>query len=248
MRQAVKDYLPEFFYGHEGRVHHAYIDNVGYVTTGVGNLIDSPAAMKAAGPWAHGINGPLATPEEIEYAWNVVDATRTQPKGVKQEGSIAMKGGNSSAFQALTDLRLNDDDIDALFYRTMLSFEATLKNRFPGYETWPADAQLGLLSMAWALGPHFNYPKFQAYVNQPTPDFLGAAAESGWGNENQGRKIATTALFTNAAAVLASGANPDVLYYPSADIKAIAGGGVGIAAVAAGLGLGAYGLYQLFKS
>jgi hypothetical protein len=52
-----------------------------------------------------------------------------------------------------------------------------LKSRppFADLDNFPADAQLGLLSMSWGMGPMFNFPKFQAYV--AAGDWSSAATE-----------------------------------------------------------------------
>ncbi|MFF0476587.1 peptidoglycan-binding protein [Streptomyces sp. NPDC004284] len=57
-------------------------------------------------------------------------------------------------------------------------FEHYLLGRtdFEDLESWPADAQLGLFSMAWALGPAFKFPKFQTAARQQ--DWLTTARES----------------------------------------------------------------------
>ncbi|MET7573164.1 peptidoglycan-binding protein [Streptomyces sp. NPDC005492] len=99
-----------------------------------------------------------ANREEIEEEYRQVkfSGTNLAPLGQKEQ---------------ITRLRISDEDIDSLVTAKLDSFEATLKGRAPftGFDDWPADGQLGLLSMAWAMGPLFNFPKFQ-----------GAAAQSDW--------------------------------------------------------------------
>jgi hypothetical protein len=55
--------------------------------------------------------------------------------------------------------------------------ESVLKGRAPfaDFDNFPADAQLGLLSMSWGMGPMFNFPKFQSFVD--TGDWNSAASE-----------------------------------------------------------------------
>jgi hypothetical protein len=80
--------------------------------------------------------------------------------------------------EAITTLRITDADIDNLVRNKLASFESTLQGRpeFANLQNWPADAQLGLFSMAWALGPLFRFPRFQAAA--ASEDWFTAAAES----------------------------------------------------------------------
>jgi hypothetical protein len=67
-------------------------------------------------------------------------------------------------------LELSDDAIDSLIIDRLTKNESFLKRQpwFQDFDTWPADAQLGLLSMAWAMGPAApgNFPSFPG---QPLP-------------------------------------------------------------------------------
>ena len=175
------------------------------VTTGLGNLIDGPAKGDVYNlAWTHGDGGPLASRDEIDSAWNLV----------KSRVDLAPHGGGSQAFADLTDLRLSDDAILGLVRAKLSSFESRLRERFGGYDAWPADAQLGLLSMAWAMGPNFNYPKFAAEANKLLPDFDILAKESAI-RGNAPRTEAQETLFSNAAAVLRDNGDPARLYFPN---------------------------------
>ena len=79
--------------------------------------------------------------------------------------------------EAITRLRISDDAIDALGVAKLTSFESTLLGRppFANLDGWPADAQLGLFSMASAIGPLFRLPKFEAAA--ATEDWLTMAHE-----------------------------------------------------------------------
>ncbi len=98
------------------------------------------------------------------------------------------------------------------------SFQQTLKNTFTAFETWPADGQLGLLSMAWAMGPAFSggWPHFtQACLAR---DWVGAAANCKMDEAGKPglrpRNAANALLFRNAALVVSQGLAPETLYYP----------------------------------
>jgi hypothetical protein len=96
--------------------------------------------------------------------------------------------------------------------------ETYLRQRYPAYDDWPADAQLGLLSMSWAMGPGFKFPAFDAAVTDL--DFARAATVCSINSTNNPgvvpRNAANKQLFGNAAAVGAWALDPDVLWYPGA--------------------------------
>jgi GH24 family phage-related lysozyme (muramidase) len=188
----------------EGFLPYMYLDIKGLVTTGMGNLID-PIGEALRLPWKRP-DGSLASQDEIRAAWNAVKA-RTD---------LAPKFGQ--AFAGVTTLRLDKEGIEQLIARRLKENEDYLRTKFPGYGTWPADAQLGLHSMAWAMGPGFKFPAFEAAVNREPPDFHAAAAASHMNDAgNPGltsRNKANFELFTNAARVLEQGGDPSTLYWP----------------------------------
>jgi GH24 family phage-related lysozyme (muramidase) len=143
----------------EGYVTSMYCDVKGLITTGCGNLIDpEPAALQL--PWKHA-NGELATVGEISAAWRALKAQRD--KYAKLHWKYAAQ---------LNDLRLSDRDIDVLVLNKLNSNVAYLRRTFSRWDTFPADGQLGILSMAWAVGPGFT----KAFGN-----FTRLVLEGDWG-------------------------------------------------------------------
>jgi len=208
----------------EGSVPWMYVDQKGLVTTGIGNLID-PVENALRLPWTHGVGGPAATPEEVMAAF----------KKVKTQGQPGSGGGTQGG---LTDLRLTEDGVHQLVGMKLTDNEQWLRQAIPQWDSLHADAQLGLLSMAWALGPGFpaGYPKFMAAINAVAPDYRTAALESwmkdtkdGWvphsfsddvsahpPNANAGlrpRNLANRQLFLNAAAAQDQGIDPAELVW-----------------------------------
>lgn len=187
-----------------------YLDIKGLVTAGVGNLID-PVELAQALPFQLK-NAPrsLATAEQIATEW----------QRLKDDPALARAGHLACA--PLTQLELGDGAIDSLVARRLADNEAYLKRQewFQQFDTWPADAQLGLLGMAWAMGPRGpgEFPRFRAACLGL--DFTTAAAECRMDDEaNPGlaaRNQADIALFLNAAHVLENSAafDPSVLHYP----------------------------------
>lgn len=226
MHPSVQKAFEGFSTKFEGFLPYMYLDIKGLVTTGMGNLID-PIGAALGLPWKRP-DGSLASQDEIRAAWNAVKA-RTD---------LAPKYGQ--AFAGVTTLRLDKDGIEQLIARKLKENEDYLRKKYPGYEKWPADAQLGLHSMAWAMGPGFKFPAFDAAVNREPPDFHAAAAASHINDAgNPGltpRNKANFDLFTNAARVLETGADPSALYWPGdvlAAVKAAAGQAAGAVQTAA---------------
>jgi hypothetical protein len=187
----------------EGRVYHMYLDVKGLVTTGVGNLIDTPQAA-AALPWKRPSGDP-ATRDEIVSAWQLV----------KSRQDLAPRGGNHAEFHKLTALRLSPDDVDAMVRKHLASDEAHLRKRVPDYDDLPADAQLMLHSWAWAVGPAANYPRmFDALL---AGDFIAAAGQCTI-NPQKGtiveRNRRNILLLWNAATVVQDKLDPDTVYWP----------------------------------
>lgn len=118
-----------------------YLDVKGLITTGVGNLIDPlPAALRL--PWKRWDGTPAAR-SDIEAEWRRL---KSQPKLAKMHHKYA---------GMISSLRLTDADIDALVAAKLASNEVEIKRHFPDWDSFPADAQLAILSLAWACGPSF---------------------------------------------------------------------------------------------
>ena len=208
----------------EGRVHSLYVDVKGLVTTGVGNLIDSMAPALQL-PWRRVSDvaqliatddDPLASAADIAAAWNGLKAQRD--KFAKLHWKYAAK---------LNNLRLTDGAVDALVERVLRGNVATLRRTFVNWDALPADAQLGILSMAWAVGTGF--PKIFGNFTRAAlaGDWTGAAASCkirdgldtpSKADDNPGivpRNAANRLCFANAALVLKGGFDIDRLYWPN---------------------------------
>jgi len=212
MRDSVKKSFNSFTTKFEGRVSWMYLDIKGLVTVAVGNLID-PVDAALGLPFVHKSTKVAATRDEIRAEWTML----------KGKQDLAKKG--HKACEAITDLRMTDQGMDDLVLAKLTSNESVLKKSFSDWDAWPADAQLGVLSMAWALGPGFpaHWTKFTAAAK--VQDWTAAAANckiNETGNPGvKPRNEADVVLFTNAAAVKAKGLDPATLYYP-ADARTVA--------------------------
>jgi len=173
----------------EGYLTFMYLDVKRLVTTGVGNLVD-PIDYAEVLPWRK-LDGTLASVSEVRSAWNKVKNDKTLNE---------LNGG--AQYGALTQLRLSRQDVEVLVRRKLLANDSVMRDRFKDYESWPADAQLGVLSLAWAAGPRFAFPKLEAAAAKK--DFRGMADECSLKN-NPKRSKAQKQLFLNAAKVVANG-------------------------------------------
>jgi hypothetical protein len=206
-------FIPSVLKG-EGKVRWPYLDEKGLVTYGIGILGDGGAKGKfLSEPWkieAPGLGARAATNAEIEAAWQAVKSHQ-EWKGY---------GGGNAVWQGLTDLRLDDDGIQNATESWLQQSEPTLRQHFPGYDTMPADAQLALLGMSYAMGPAFaqGYPAFAAAINSVVPNYVTAANESAI-NKNVNSAIAdhnatNRQLFLNAANAMRSKTPFSQLWWP----------------------------------
>lgn len=247
MRSVVKEVFFDYTAGREGYTPFMYCDNLNLVTTGVGDLIDagpnysgvssveraalnnvvSANAMAPAMrlPWRkrgpgwtskNPIAGDLVSPAEVADAWTKVKRQNELVPGFAQRGGFAYAG--------LTDLTLSVDAIRDLFNTTLLNFESTLRGYMPTYDDWPADAQLAVLSMAWAMGPNFpvTFTEFRkAAIREDFDiagqqcDFKGGGSLSDPNSRNSAHKI----MFANAANVVKGETDRDRLYFPTGGVS-----------------------------
>lgn len=204
--RVMHDSVRDAFYGvnapWEGVTTWLYLDVLGLVTVGVGNLVD-PVEYALGLPFVHA-DGRRATREEIRSAWLAVKARK----------DMAARGGG--AFRSLTTIRLTDDGVCQLVAKKLRQNAAHMRLRFVGWDSWPADAQLAVLCLAWAVGPSFRWPMLEAALR--SGNFALAALEcriSDKGNPGvKPRNEGMQAMLRNAAWVASCGAERSTLYYP----------------------------------
>lgn len=173
----------------EGHVPWMYLDVKCLVTTGRGNLVD-PVSAALPLPWTSR-SGVPARQDEIVAEWC----------RVKSRTDLAPRGGGH--FGAITSLRLSHAAIDALCEEKLAAFEGALRGYFADYDSWAEAARVGVLSMAWALGPAFPpaWPHFSAAAR--AGDWATAARECAIvtvGNPGVApRNRANAALFNSCA-------------------------------------------------
>jgi hypothetical protein len=111
---------------------------------------DPIGAVTPAGtslPWKHK-DGTPATHDEIVAEW--------------WKMKHAWPGVSSVNCGRIASLFLDQADVDALTLSELDRMWGRVLRYFPDAETWPEPAQLGVLSMCWAMGGDFEpgYPHF----------------------------------------------------------------------------------------
>lgn len=223
---------------HEGIVPWLYLDNLGLVTTATGNLVEDTRDGSLTGDkppkptfqtfgtplsnvftmgWKNP-DGSLASPQQITDAWNAVKAAQHLVSGAHPQS------GATRDMAALTAIRLGPADaqvnqitpeIMTIVQKEIDRIENALVPQVSGYDAWPADAQLALVHWAWAKGPSFNgWPLLHAALRAVPPDFHAAAVQSHISNGTPALNALIAQMYENAARVLETNADPDVVYYP----------------------------------
>ena len=212
MRPAVSDAFYDWSAKYEGAVPTAYQDVKGLVSIGVGILAD-PVGLMLSLPlrWS---DGRLATPGEIQGEFSRIKGLG---KGKIEDGNPAALGGWRYA-RPYCNLHLDDEGMRYVVNRKLATNEAVLRGRFPNWDEFCADAQLGIMSYSWAVGSSFATiaPKLSQAIR--TLDWLTASSESHIQETgNPGvipRNKAMVTLFRNAAEVDRQELDADVLYFP----------------------------------
>lgn len=191
MKQVVEGIWIDFNRPLEGDLPFFYADIKQLVTIGIGNLVDP--IQTALGLPMRLPDGTLATKAQIAVAWHAV---KNDPLCGKLGWKYAIK-------LPLNNLRLDPEDSEKLVLGKFRQHDHVFKNKFPDWECRPADAQLAVHSMAWALGADFfrKFPRFtRAFFSG---DYAICSRECDIANE-EGTVILRNArnrkLFLNAAA------------------------------------------------
>ncbi len=173
---------------HEGTIPHMYLDTVGAVTVGVGNMMPTAAQAQALG-FVNRSTGKKATADEIKTDFDEVN---------KQT-----KGKLASKYKVNTKLDLPDADINALLDTRIAGFKSELKGKFPDFDLYPARVQYALLDMAFNLGTVgvTKFTHFTAAIKLNTPEgWLKAAKESNRPQVSAERNTAVKQWLEDAAA------------------------------------------------
>ena len=176
---------------HEGVVSHMYLDTVGKVTVGVGNMLPDGLAAEAL-PFVDRESRERASADQKRADF---DAVLRQPKAQ-----------SAKLYKQHTKLELPDEEIWKLLERRVVGFERQLTEIFPKFPDFPETAQLALLDMAFNLGAGAlgtRWPSLkQAVLAQ---NWLAAEQQCNRSTSSRARNEATRALFRKAAGPVDAG-------------------------------------------
>lgn len=198
----------------EGVFTNPYSDVKRLVTTGAGILIDPIDRALKLEWW---IGSHRATDDEVREDWSEI---KGRARAMSDEDIHRWTASMQAPF---TSIRLKSDYMDALTIRRVhLNFDYIIKHLIPGLVDAPADAQLGTMLLAWAVGAGFDKttpprPEFVEACN--AGDWLAAGAAARLREEgNRGvipRNKHMMLCFSNAATVTARGLDPAALWWPN---------------------------------
>lgn len=172
MNKLIQDYFLKFTQQFEGFETVAYADVKGLVTTGYGNLIDPYPEMKAL-TWLK-LTGNVANADEVFNEFNRIkkDCADWWKEHPDKPVNYPLEHWRTSA-----TIQLSVKSVINMAMDKLSDNYDTLKDQvdFSHLYTAPLDAQLALLSMAWAMGPKFQFPAFRRAF--ATNDWLACARE-----------------------------------------------------------------------
>lgn len=210
MRASVAESFVGFTRDLEGSTTWMYLDRLGYVTTGFGDLIDTTAAVCAL-PWRRP-DGSFATRDDVLAEWAFVRSLR----GIRNPHGVLWTDCGGLIFANLTKLRLDASAVDELVRSTMARNDVALAKRYgEAYEDWPGCAQMAVHSLAWACGSAYDFPHMDAALAMRDFDTasreIEMTPEHNPGNDLTRRNAANEILMRNAARVQAYHLDPDLL-------------------------------------
>ena len=194
----------------EGVAYVMYTDKLGLVTTAIGYLIDDKSGINGYAPalvipWVHKSDEKPATKDEIIQDWQTVKNAHSQSGGYDLPND-----------KKITQLKIPDLVVQDLTASRMANNEQELLKSLPGFASFPADAQMAIHGMAWAMGGAFipvnGFKTFADAANRG--DWAAAKANSAFKGAAPERKAGQDKMFDNAAAVVANRLDPDTLWYP----------------------------------
>jgi hypothetical protein len=198
MYPSVGPALRTFLGQYEGVVDYMYADTAtpARITTGIGNVIDSVARARSY-HWQLDANpDQQASAGQVDANWRAVAAHRP-------EGNLGARH-----FRQFNTIHLSPDAIEQMFTNAAAQCDRELSRIFSEYNTFPADAQLGMLVHAWALGTHKMNAVWHNYRDACLArDWETAGRECIWRQlranteHARGRREALLQMFHNAAEV-----------------------------------------------
>lgn len=214
LRKSVETLFPQYTVGLEGNCTFMYADVKRLVSAAQGILCD-PLSLALKLEWH--IGDRRATEVEVVNDWQAIKSRALKMTDEQLQQWTAKRQA------PLTSCRLKQDFIDSLTIKRLRgNFEYLKRHLIPNIGDAPADAQMGLMSTAWAIGAGFDQtkpPRLELIAAAKSGDWLAAGAaarlrEAG----NKGvvdRNKHQDRMFANAAVVVARGLDRDALWWPN---------------------------------
>lgn len=183
------------FKEYEGNIPYMYLDSRGYVTVGVGFLLDS---ANAATDYAFCLSNAAAVPCPPAAVPSVPQkATADQIKAEWEKIKCQAIPHLASFYEKFATMRMMPSDIDTVLTAKINEFEASARRTFPNWDTFPSSAQLALLDMIYNLGSLRDFPKLVAAAQKK--DWVTCAAECYRNGPSEQRNNDTKNRFLAAA-------------------------------------------------
>ena len=162
----------------EGQTDFTYLDKGGNKTIGDGININNRSMYNSVN-WLNP-KGEPGRAEEIEWDWQNISQ---QPKGYRAD-----------FYKDKTKLRISEEEIKRLYNNAVKEHIRIAANRFPGFESFPPEAQLCILDMEYNLKDFnsSNWPHFFDAVSRR--DWEEAAKQSNRYELGEERNARTAAL------------------------------------------------------
>lgn len=170
---------------YEGNYSYMYSDSRGYVTVGVGFLLNTASDATRFRFWKRNDKGLAieATSDEIKQEWSNIHSKPARHK--------------ASYYRQFTTMWMADTDINAELQKIVGQFEAQAKDMFSDWDKFPIPAQLALLDMLYNLGSLSAFPQLVESAKQH--DWEACAKECHRSGPSPQRNSGTRNRFVQAA-------------------------------------------------
>jgi len=181
MHQSASNQIIDYLTSFEAFVPWMYLDSLGLVTTGIGNLLDPYSTYGKKVSFSRRSDGGRATDAEVKAEFDMVKSKAVAGGHAPQAGFQSYK-----AFESITKLRASKEDVDAAVRTALKAHEAAAVQYFGrDFTTLPADVQVVLVQMSYAGGLKSRQGQLAPFLRKR--DFIGARDYTYLSNAKQGR-------------------------------------------------------------
>ncbi|HKO52197.1 MAG TPA: hypothetical protein VJV79_31030 [Polyangiaceae bacterium] len=180
MHQSARDQIVSHLAWFEGSVPYMYLDSIGLVTTGIGNLLDPYSQYGKRVRFSHS-DGRPATEAEVRAEFTLVKSKTVAGGNAPQAAFRSYR-----AFEPITKLRIAPADLSVAVQDALRAHEAAAVSYFGrDFDTFPADVQVVLLQMSYAGGLYSRRVQLSPLLKRR--DFVAAREYTYLTNAKQGK-------------------------------------------------------------